>query len=172
MSVLKSLAEEHRVFRGLIGRIERALDLPEQLMRSEILEALLVLLPALERHEEIEDLAFSEPRYRKSPGAAALLKELEYQHRDVERLRKEIDASLKLDDLPVEEVRRLASLLAKRLTAHFATEERRLWPHYERTMSRTLDRSIGRRTRGEVRKLAQQTDETRRAVSDYLGKKR
>lgn len=169
MKVLKSLAEEHRIFRGLIARIERALGCPEPQLRSEILEALLVLLPALDRHERIEDLAFSNPSYRKSPGAAVLLKELERQHRDVERLRKEIDDSLKMDELPVDEVRRLASLLATRLTAHFATEERRLWPHYERTVSRTLDRSNGRRTRREVRKLAQETDETRRAVSDYLG---
>ncbi len=47
-----------------------------------------------------------------------------------------------MDELPVDEVRGLASLMVTRLTAHFVTEEWRLWPDYTPAREKPVSRSL------------------------------
>jgi hypothetical protein len=169
MRVLTALAAEHSLFRALVARLENAALWAEPAGRREIREVLLVLLPALERHETIEDLAFAEPDYSTKEGARAVLEELAREHDRVDRLRAELTEVLSSDRGSWAEIRAAAQELAARLRAHFETEERRLWPHYAAAMRRSRDGSAGRRVAREVDRLARDLARDAARISDYLG---
>ena len=69
MTVINSLAREHRLFLRLLERLERAMRYGEKTGREEIRGGLLVLLQALERHERIEDAVFSRPAFASARSA-------------------------------------------------------------------------------------------------------
>jgi hypothetical protein len=170
VSVLETLAREHRVFEELIVRLERALKYPEGLARAEWKKTFLVLLPALDRHEEIENIVFEDPAYLSKEGARRLLGEVERQHGKISLLRRDVLEALGDSGLP--EFPRLGSLisqLARRLRDHFRAEETRLWPHYRSAMSRSLDRSIARRVREKLRELKRDVSVGDATVADYIG---
>lgn len=170
MSVLETLAREHRVFEALVGRLESALKYPEDLARSEWRKIFLVLLPALDRHEEIENIVFEDPACLSKEGSRRLLGEVERQHGNISLLRRDVLEALQDTGLPgFPHVGSLISQLAWRLRDHFRAEETRLWPHYRKAMSRSLDRSISRRVGEKLRQLKRDVSVGETAVADYIG---
>ena len=169
MSVIGGLMSEHEIFKGLADRLEKSLDYEEPALRSEVRDTLLILLPALDVHEEIEETVFGHPLYASKEEAKLLLGETEYQHGQIQKLRAELIAALQTDSpesLPLLKI--LAADLVKKLRLHFETEEKRLWPHY-RAYSRSMDKSIKRRLREQVRQLRKGIDDQRFALADYFG---
>jgi hemerythrin-like domain-containing protein len=168
MRVIAALAQEHAVFVRMIGRIERTLTWSEDAARTEIAESLLVLLPALDRHEQIEDSVFADPAYASSEGAARIRAELAREHGRVDLMRVEIRRMIEGAECPWERFKNQISELARKLRLHFATEEKKLWPHYTRTMSRSRDRSAAWKVSREVARLEEEIERNRLSVSDYL----
>lgn len=168
MRIFAALAREHGVFKRMIDRMERALSWEETAARAEIREALLVFLPALDRHEEIEDMVFSDPDYAESEGAGKIIAELKREHGRVDRIRDEIHQVVELTECPWDRFERVVEELAEKLRRHFSLEERRLWPHYLRAMSRSRDRTAARRVDQAVKKLEEAVEKNRLEVSDYL----
>ena len=166
MRVLKALAQEHRIFLRLIGRIERALSAGEDAARAEVRESLLVLLPALDKHEEIEESAFS--ACGPIPGAGRIEEELEHEHGRVRALRTEVREALGGVDRGWDAFKPLVLALTRKLRGHFQIEELRLWPRYARAMGRSRDRTLGGRVDQEVKRLANEVVLNRLIVSDYL----
>jgi hypothetical protein len=87
MGVFASLAREHRIFSRAARRCEKSLSHAEADARRELEEALRVLLPALERHEEVEDLLFDDPAYAAQKDAKRILAMLGAQHDEIAALR-------------------------------------------------------------------------------------
>lgn len=170
MSVLKSLAREHELLRRLADRMQRAVRYQEPVARAELRAALLILLPALERHEEIERSVFGRPPYASSRQARKILARIEAQHRTLETIRLELKAALSdWEARPIADLKSRGAALAERLLAHFDEEERQLWPSYRLAMSRSLDSSLGRRAGRHVEALEREVALSCDLVSEYLG---
>ncbi len=151
MTVLNSLAREHRLFLRLLERLERAMRYGEKTGREEIRGGLLVLLQALERHERIEDAVFSRPAFASARAARPLLEEVNAGHRRIENLKSRAEAALA--GAEVESLARLGPVilnLAAELRSHFSLEETKLWPLYQHTHGRSLEHSMASRARKEV----------------------
>lgn len=170
MSVLEALAEEHRIFEALIERLERGLKYPADLARSEWKKVLLVLLPALQRHEEIEGLVFEDSSYSSKKGAGEFLTEVGRQHGTISILRRDILGALEDTSLPdFSRLGLLIAQLARRLRDHFDAEETRLWPHYRGVMGRLMDRALVRKAQEKLKQFKNEVAAADLAVSDYLG---
>lgn len=170
MSVLISLAREHRLFLRLSERLERAMRYGEKTAREELRGGLLALLYGLDRHEQIEDEVFTRSAFASSRGARRMLAEVERQHVRINELK---DRTLKA--LAGSDVVSLAGLgpvvidLSHELRRHFATEETRLWPLYSKIHSRSLDYSVTARAERAVNDLERELRKFLVAASDYVG---
>lgn len=170
MSVIATLTREHRLFGRLGDRLERSLAYDEKMALGAVREALLVLLPALDRHEEIEGLIFARPAYACGRRAKKLLALVGAQHEELDGLRGDITDILRdSGHVPFERLRSLVVLFVQRLRLHFETEETILWPHYGKTMSRSVEQSLERRTRERVRTLELEIQKNLAMMADYLG---
>jgi|GEM_PF-5386637 len=172
MRAIDALTKEHRVFLRLIDRIERALRRQETQARAEVRESLLVLLPALDRHEEIEDSVFAGEDSAPEGDGKALLAELRREHARVNLLRAEIAEALGGAENSWGGFGASVAELTAKLRDHFIVEEKRLWPRYARTAGRSRDKSAARRVLREVRRLEGEIDKNRLIVSDYLSEAR
>lgn len=170
MSILKTLAREHRVFSRLIDRIERSIAYDEATARSELRDALLVLFPALDKHEEIEDLVFDHPPRASGGSVKRLLAEVDCQHKTIERLRQDINVALESSSRQsFDYVKSTAQELVQKMRLHFETEEKRLWPCYEHSLRRPTDLWRERIARESVKALERNVELSRMAIADYLG---
>lgn len=158
MSVFKALAEEHGLLLVLVGRLERASDARDARC------LLLVLLRALEAHENLEHLVFDED----TPATAALAN-VERQHASLNVLRAEVQALLQ--DIGREHddaLRTMTRSLARLLRRHFEDEERTLWPSFNASAGRSRLHRLGRLARAQVQAMKKELDGYRIAVEDYL----
>ena len=172
MNVIPDLAREHKIFAALIDRLERSPAYNEKTMRGEVRDVLLVLLPALDLHEQIEETVFGHPAYAAKEDAKHLLGETEYEHRQIQALQEELIEALALDSqTPIAPLKSLVVRIATKLRLHFETEEKRLWPHY-RAFSRSLDQSVKRRVEEQVKALGKDVEKRLVAVADYLSIRR
>ncbi|MBI4376774.1 MAG: hemerythrin domain-containing protein [Elusimicrobia bacterium] len=169
MSVFLTLTKEHRLFQQLISRLEHSLRYGEDDARAELRRILLVLLPALKRHEQMEDLIFQDPLYRSDKGARRLLVLVEGQHRRIGALHGELLGLLaQQGQVDFRRLRDLMFVFCEKLRLHFHDEETGLWLHYNQTMSRSLEHSINARASQQVRRLEREIRETWSVVSDYV----
>lgn len=153
MPIIATLIKEHRMFEGLAERLERSLILEETLARSELRDTLLVLVPALERHEELEALAFHEP--------SEALTKTEAQHRLLEQLRGQTFQALQASDaVGFPALKDLVRRLTSALREHFATEEKLLFP--------TARPSSRRAVQAQVERMEKDIQEYWREIEDYL----
>lgn len=160
MSVFASLFLAHRLMERLIARLERSPRRGAPTAGKEARDTFLVLLPALERHEKIEDLVFG----------AAMPEEVALQHRKLDRLRAEIAQLIGgADGGDHARFAVLVPLLAAMLRRHFLLEERVLWPRY-RARGRCLERSTERAARKQVRDLEREIEWGWRAVAGISGR--
>ncbi|MBI3563635.1 MAG: hypothetical protein HY079_00405 [Elusimicrobia bacterium] len=158
MKVMDLLSREHAAFRRLLDRLETDLDHPAPRAREEMSEALRILLPALDRHEEIEELAFERPA---SDDAAdeKTLAEVAAQHRAIEALRGEILYALELaGECPFERLHALTGFLARNLRDHLSTEEIRLWPRYQEVLRRSFERDLSAHLDRRIRALEREVE--------------
>jgi phenylalanyl-tRNA synthetase beta subunit len=170
MSIFLTLSKEHELFHELIHRLEHSLKYDEPMAREELKRAVLVLLPALKRHEDIEDFVFANPVYQSREGARGILALVEVQHRKIEALRKDILEFLQTQekyDFP--RLKSMILTLCERLRLHFHIEETRLWPHYNQTMGRSVGQSINLRAQRQLKLLEDEIRQTRVMASDYVG---
>jgi len=143
MGVFASLAREHRIFSRAARRCEKSLSHAEADARRELEEALRVLLPALERHEEVEDLLFDDPAYAAQKDAKRILAMLGAQHDEIAALRAELAALLQdAQRCDFERLKTSVALFVRKLAFHFETEENLLWPSYNALGSRSIRRSL------------------------------
>jgi hemerythrin-like domain-containing protein len=140
MIVVELFEKEHALFRVLVERLELDLSQSEDRARADMSDALRALLPALDRHAEIEDIVFLHPPDSGGDDAKALA-EVAAQHQKLAGLRDEILLALEQssDAYPLERLRRLTETLIKDLRVHLETEEIRLWPLYQGALGRPLD---------------------------------
>lgn len=172
MSVLEALAREHELFERLLHRLDRALDAPDpDTGRSRVEGVLLVLFPAMDRHEEIESLVFGSQEYASRPGARELLKECELQHDALNAVRKDMRLVLSHPETYTwEHMRSLGALFIASLRGHFRVEEQKLWPHYQRTLVRSAARATERAARLKVGELERELEKRGRLLVEFLDK--
>ena len=171
MSILDTLSKEHQLFRRLLDRLEKSLERPEEEAREELQEILLVLFPALNKHEEIESAVFDPEDYGREAGAKEILDFIERQHQSIGSLREEILQVLQgAERYSYEHLKSLVTLLVVGIRRHLDSEEIRLWPHYLRTVSRSLGHSMGRRAESLVKELERDIQQRELMISDYLRK--
>ena len=94
MSLLDILYHEHEIFLKIIDRMERSFKYDEATVRDELRDAFLILLPALQKHEHIENLIFSHPARASRGPAKKLMAEIEAQHRKIKSLKTELQKAL------------------------------------------------------------------------------
>ena len=151
MNFFREVKAEHRVLEKIVERLELAAQVEGIGAWGRIWGVLAILLPILEIHEEMENSLIEKESYLKERGAAAILDAIEEQHLHLKRLIEQISAlPLQPGHGPLGRLRKWSKELAWRLRDHFKMEEERLWPHYSRTMSRSLVRSMGRRIESNV----------------------
>lgn len=169
MSVLDVLAGEHVLFRRLIGDLQRVLRFEEDAARREARDVLLVLLPALERHQELEDLVFG-PAAEGSRVHAKVVAELNKEHWRIALLRAELLEAMKESGaMSCEAFRKKTLELVVKLRMHFEMEETRLWGRLRELSGRGIDKSIERRAREQLRKLLRESERRRELTSELEG---
>jgi hypothetical protein len=170
MSVFKALTEEHRLLWGLAARLESALsERDDRVARRDARAVLLVLLRALEGHQELEDLVFAEAGKGASPAAVEALAFVEHQHKGLEVLHREaVDLLEAASDLDPAALRPLARRLSAALREHFETEERDLWPRWNAAASRSSLRGLEHRAAARVTALKREVRGWWAAVDEYL----
>lgn len=153
MKVLDLLAREHALFRKLLDRLELDLEHPEERARTEIDSALKTLLPALSRHEKIEDMVFSSPPDTPYHDGRPI-DEATQTLNAISALREEILYALEQsEECPFERYKALTTFLVDNLRDHLSTEETRLWPLYRGCLSRSLDHSLSNHLERRVKVL-------------------
>ena len=170
MSVLETLAREHALFRKLLHRLEQAIDLNETSARRQIQNTLLVLFPALETHEEIENLVFDPFLMKLHHGRKEFLRKVGRQHTLLHSLKKDVLRALAgspKDDFDF--LKTLVLQLTEILKHHLETEEEYLWPEYLKFLGRSAGRSLGHRAARKVRELELDVEDRERAIEEYLG---
>ncbi len=172
MSVVAALAREHRVFLRMIDRIERALSRVEEEGRADARVDLLVLLTALERHEEIEAEAFADPPDPSDAATAQAAAELRREHAEVGVLRDEVRGMLEESSGSWEHFSSRARELAARLRRHFETEEQDIWPRYAHAAGRSRARALARRVDARVKRLERELALEREDAADYMDGRR
>ena len=173
MSVLESLAREHQLFERLLRRLSAALDeQEEEAGRSGVETVLLVLFPAMDRHEEIEAVVFETEEYASRPGALELLRETGLQHDALSALRKDILLILSDPErYSWEHLRSLSGQLIAGLRGHFRMEEQTLWPHYQRTLVRSAGRTAERLAREKVAELERELEKRGVLIQEFLDRR-
>jgi hypothetical protein len=168
MSVLDTLSREHRLFTRLADRLENSVKLAEDAARSEMKNVLLLLLPALDTHEEIEDLVFGHP-YAAQPGARVILAEVSAQHSEILALREDLLVALReAAGCPFAALSQMVLNLVQKLKLHFITEETGLWPHY--AASRARNGALARQAERRVKDLETDVEKQSVMIADYLGR--
>ena len=173
MNLIEALTREHDALRRLIRRIDSALVRADEDARAEVRVDLLVLLEALQRHEEIEAEAF-EGSIEASGGAPdETAAELKREHEEIGRLRDEARAILEDGGQAAwTEVVSRAGALCRGLLEHFQSEESRERRLETRAVSRTRARTLARRVDLRVRALLKEIERVRGEASDYLTRRR
>ena len=169
MSIFDTLTREHGVMLGLTARVERAFRGGRD--DGEGRRCLLVLHHALNLHEEIEDLLIGPADQDASPELARALSRIALQHAEIVSLRNETRELLGRAGRRDESAPRLIILslmLARRLRAHFQSEELLLWPLLAGCGGRSVGRSLARRAEKGVADLQKCVHELERAAVEYL----
>lgn len=140
MTIAEHFTKEHALFRVLVNELELDLARAEDRARADVSDALRVLLPSLDRHAEIEEIAFRYPPDNVDDDPKALA-EVAAQHRALAALRNEILFALERssEEYPFVKLRALTESLINDLREHLQTEELRLWPLYQEALKRPLD---------------------------------
>ncbi len=146
MNFFGEVKAEHRALEKIIERLDIALRIEGIGAWGRIWAVLAILLPILENHEEMEMFLIEKESYLKFPGAAAILDAIEEQHIRLKKIMEQIrNLPIQPGEVSLSRLRKWSQSLVLLLRLHFKMEEDRLWPHYVRTMSRSLGRSMGRR---------------------------
>lgn len=152
MKVLDALAREHMCFRAMLDRLERCVSVEEK-SSFQVSALLRVLLPALDHHEQIEDIVFSAPLFPPSAAPDALAR-IAAQHEALGSLRLNLLAVLEASgDEAASKIETLVPLLIAPLRAHLETEERLLWPVYREKVTSNSDKAAFRRIEPSVKLL-------------------
>jgi hypothetical protein len=169
MTIFQVLTREHRLFERLSSRLRGAGELGPSHGRARVAEVLLVLLPALQRHDALEETVFGRPR-GEWPRDELLAGELvEAQHGALRELRSSIEAVLAGESKSTfPRLAELAELLADKLQWHFRSEEMLLWPLYAKRESRSLARSGLREAERGVRELEDSVESLEKAVRSVI----
>ncbi len=169
MSVFNALGREHQLFESLLGRLEECLEEPDRENAvDEIKKLMLILLPALEKHEALEDELFPSGEDGEAEPKAGRL--AARQHRALDAFRESLRRTLESTGrASFEEIRSAVLSFAEGLRRHFTTEERDLWPLYHRNMSRSLGNSTERRARRFVAAMERELKIREELIVGYLG---
>ena len=140
MIVAELFAKEHALFRALVDKLELDLARREDRARTDVSDALRILLPSLDRHEMIEDIVFRHPPDGADDDHKALA-EVAAQHRKLTGLREEILFALEQssEGYPFAKLRALTAALINDIRVHLETEETRLWPLYQGALRRPVE---------------------------------
>lgn len=170
MSVFTSLTEEHRLLKELGRRLRRAMQDPDAVGAwKRTRNMLLVLLRALQGHEEFEDAVFQKPFPGESTGARRAQASLARQHAAISRLREEATALLQEGgEVDVRLLRPLVERLARMLDAHFDSEESDLWPQLNAVESRSERARVDREAAARLKELRRELESYWTAVDEYL----
>lgn len=170
MNLIDILSREHKIFLGILGRMEKSFKYDEATARRELRDAFLTLLPALQKHEEIEALVFRPPERASGGPAKRLSAEIEAQHRQIEALRGELQKALaEAGSSSFERLKFLAFEIEEKLRLHFRTEETRLWPNYRLAIGRWSESEVARRALRQVGELERCVAQNRVLIAEYLG---
>lgn len=173
MNLLNILSQEHQIFRDLIERMERSLNHAETAAREELRDTFLILLPALGRHERIENLIFRHPIAGSNRTGVKLFDEIERQHRDIESLRLELRQALAQSDRgSFEQLKSLAFEIGEKLRLRFRTEETKLWPNYRLSIGRLRESAVAKRALVQVRELERSVERSRATAAGCPGGRR
>lgn len=170
MSVFKSLAEEHALLLRLVDRLEKAADEPDsRAVEKDTRNLLLVLIKALEAHENLEKQVFEEESAPPSGQTGAALELVERQHFALAALSAE--AAELLQGLPREDaasIRAVTRGLTRLLRRHFEDEERALWPNFNASAGRARLHRLDRLAREQIRAMENEIEGYWAAVDEYL----
>jgi len=170
MSVIETLAREHGLFRRLLRRLEQSLEREESVARREVQNTLLVLFPALEAHEEIEDVVFDPFVLEMKKGRRNFLGSVKRQHRLLHALKKDVMRALDgSSTIEFNYLRTVILQLSEVLKHHLESEEQTLWPEYLKFLGRSMSRSLDHRTLRKVQELELDIRDREAAIEDYLG---
>jgi hemerythrin-like domain-containing protein len=163
MNVREVLSREHRSFRLTLDALEREADQHESRAKSALADSLRLLLPALDRHEELEDLIFE---FASMEDGGEALDAVAAQHRGIAELREEILEVLeRVDACSFDRLRGLALFLAQSLRVHLNTEESRLWESFRDLLDRPCDAVLAERLRRRARVLERELRRGRAAIA-------
>jgi hypothetical protein len=158
MSVFHALSEEHALLLSLVGRLERASDV------KDARALLLVLLRALEAHENLEHLIFDEEN---EPAGA--LAHVERQHGALGELRAEaLELLQSLSSGGDPALRGLVRRLSRLLRSHFQDEERILWPLFNASAERSRFQRLARIAAAQLVTMKKELHDYRIALNEYL----
>ncbi|MBI3553395.1 MAG: hemerythrin domain-containing protein [Elusimicrobia bacterium] len=166
MSVLDTLSGEHALFVGLVKDLQNGLKYDEETARRLVRDVLLILLPALEKHEQIEDLVFGGASW---PGRSTqrVAAELNKEHWRIALLRGELTELMKeSSQCPFGRYQEKVMELAVKLHEHFLMEETRLWPRYRELAGRSVNRSLERRAQEQLKRLLREVERRKAMFSD------
>jgi hypothetical protein len=145
MSVLATLAREHRLFETLIARLRFCAERDGPGARARVSDLLQVLLPALERHDAVETLVFGEPGQAWERDERSAHELVEAQHDALRGLRAEVQTLLReKTDAPFSRLALLVDALCGKLEWHLKTEELLVWPLYLKRTGRSVAHSLER----------------------------
>lgn len=133
MAIIQTLTKEHRILESVLDRLESALQLEPQLAVSELRDALLHVLPALERHEQAEALLFHE-------GSDELAR-CDGQRQAAEQLAMDLLAAVQREDCQFPALAASARRLCAVLREHFKTEENELFKVHGARAVRSLSKA-------------------------------
>jgi hemerythrin-like domain-containing protein len=168
MSVLDTLAAEHALFERLLREFKEALRYDPDTARRQLRDTLLVLIPALESHEELEDLIFGRAAEK---GGRHVFSELSREHRRIDLLRRElVDAMRDASECPFDTLKELILQLTARVRQHFLVEELRLWPRYRELVGRSISRSLERRAQDQFKRLVREMERRKQMTADLAGR--
>ncbi|MBI3549054.1 MAG: hemerythrin domain-containing protein [Elusimicrobia bacterium] len=154
MSVLEVLAKEHAVFREANAQLRSCFQMQDSRAERHLRDILLALIPALERHEEIEDIVFGHSDVATASDILVYMEEAERQHRLIDSMRGTLLAAVRGSRWKsIDQMRPLVLPFVAALEAHLSAEERRLWPAYLKRFSRSLAHSAERQARDSLRRL-------------------
>lgn len=133
MAIIQTLIKEHRILEAVLDRIESSMDLEPKLAISELRDALLHVLPALERHEQAEALLFHE--------GSDELASCDAQRQSAEQLALDLLAAVQREDCQFSALDASARRLCAALREHFKTEENRLFKVHGARAVRSLSKA-------------------------------
>lgn len=169
MTLFETLGREHGVFRRLIARLRAAREDEPIPGRTAVVQTLLVLLPALKRHDELEDALFRRVDAALDNDEELARRLVEAQHASLRSLRSEIETALAEQRAsPFARLAGLAETLGEKLSWHLQTEEMLLWPLYARGDSRSIEASLQRRAQESLRHVQYAVARLEEGVEEVL----